>query len=142
MAEIQFGTPDSGGDYPESLSSSRPDPASRFFSVVPNAAIVGPRRTTLDRTQHVFALRTDYSIAIVVRHLSPSQLATALALKLWLIAGETVRVVTRSSAGTVFTATLNPGTTPEIALDDEFRGHYSFHCELAKSTAMLIDYTV
>lgn len=140
MAEIQYGTPDSSGDYPNSLGSPRPDPANRFFEYVPDYVVTGPRRTALDGTQHVFTLRADYTARLAIRHLPPSSLDEALALKVWLIEGGTVRVVTDDATSATYTATLKPGTTPEIVNEDDGRQHFAFRCELAKSTAILVDY--
>jgi len=141
MSSIEFGTPDSSGVFPNSLASPRPDPASRFFSFVPDVQVVGPRRTTLgDGATYQFAFRTDYTAHLEIRHLTPSQLETALALKLALLAGETVRVVTDDADDNVYLCTLKPGTEPEIANDDDVRLHFTFRCDLRKSTAILVDY--
>lgn len=141
MASIQYGTPDSGGDYPESLSSPRPDPASRFFEFTPDTQKIGPRRAALgDASIHEFRFRRDYLATVAVRHLRPSQLASALALKDWLTGGGTVRVVTGDSDGNVYVCKLKPGTDPTITNDDDRRQHFSFSCELRSSTAILVNY--
>lgn len=144
MAEIQFGTPDSSGVYPLSLGSLRPDPANRFFEWVPDIQIIGPRRTTLgDRLQHLFAFRTDYSAKLTIKHLHPSQLDTALQLKWWLMSGYVVKMVSGDATSSYATATLKPGTEPEIVNDDDIRQHFLFRCELAQSAVgILIDYEV
>lgn len=140
MAEIQFGTPDSGGDYPEVLASPRPDPANRFFSWKPDYEPIGPRATTLDRTQHLFALREDYTVSLEVRHLAPTQLTTALALKAWLLAGGAVNVVTSDDDDNEYVCTLKPGTTPTITNSDDSRQHFTFACELAADDPIIVEY--
>lgn len=144
MAEILFGTPDSGGDYPYSLASPRPDPANRFFDFRTDVMRVGPRRTTLgDAVQHTFAFRTDYVARLSVRHLAPSAESTMLALKLWLMDGGAVRVITRDGNAAVYTGlTLRPGTEPTIDLEDETRQHWKFSCELRHTSAITVDYSV
>ena len=141
MAEIQWGSPDSSGALPYALGSLRPDPANRFFDLVPDYSPIGPRVTTLDRTQHLFALREDYTAKLTIRHLQPSQLATALALKAWLIAGGEVAVITDDVDGNEYACTLRPGTTPTITNDDEGRQHFSFSCELAGDDPVVVDYS-
>lgn len=141
MAEIQFGTPDSGGDYPESLASPRPTPADRFWDFTPNYSIVGPDKAALgDASIHTFVFREDYTAVLEIRHLAPSQLETALALMKALINGETVRVVTSDADSNVYLCTRKPGTVPTITNADQSRQHFTFRCELRAAEPILIDY--
>lgn len=142
MAAIEFGTPDSSGDYPNSLASPRPTPADRFFEFVPDVVPVGPRRTALgDGSTHEFRFRRDYTARLVIRHLAPSQLTTALDLKDALLAGESVNVVTSDSASHEYVCTLKPGTEPVIENMDDGRLHFAFSCELRSSSKILVTYT-
>ena len=141
MASIEFGTPDSSGDYPSSLASPRPDPENRFFEFVPDVDPIGPRATAVgDGATYRFGFREDYTARLRIRHLAPSQLVTALALKLALLNGETVHVVTDDSDDNDYTCTIRPGTEPTIANDDDNRLHFSFTCDLRADTPILVNY--
>lgn len=140
MASIEFGTPDSSGDYPNSLASPRPTPADRFFSFAPDVVPVGPRRTALDGTTYQFRFRRDYTGHLEIRHLSPSQLTTALDLKEALLNGESVNVVTSDSDSHEYVCTLKPGTEPTITNDDDGRLHFTFACDLRSASKILVTY--
>lgn len=141
MASIQYGTPDSSGDYPNSLGSPRPNPANRFFGYAPDAARIGPRRTTLgDGATYQFGFRTDYYAHLEIHHLAPSQMGDALDLKLALLNGETVRVVTDDADSSAYTCTLKPGTEPTITNDDDQRLLFSFACDLRSADPILVNY--
>lgn len=126
---------------PTVLGSLRPDPANRFFEVVPNYEHVGPQKVALTRAIHVFTFREDYTVSVVIRHLSPSQWEDALYVKQWLIAGGFVTLTTGDVESNVYTGLqLAPGTTPEIKNDDDERQHFSFSCVLASDDPIVVNY--
>jgi hypothetical protein len=57
-----------------SLGSPRPDPANRFFEVVPDYVHIGPIRVAMTREIHAFTFREDYTVSVTIRHLSPPAL--------------------------------------------------------------------
>ena len=137
MADIEW----EDGSVPMILGSPRPDPANRFFEVVPDYQHIGPQRVALTRAIHVFTFREDYTVSVTIRHLSPSQLEDALALKQWLITGNTVTLNTDDVNGATYAGLqLAPGTTPEIKNDDDERQHFSFSCVLADDSPITVDY--
>jgi hypothetical protein len=146
VADIEW-TPDSEGSSGGSdastltLGSPRPDPANRFFEVVPDYLHIGPRKTALDRRLHVFTFREDYTVHVVIRHLAPSQWGLALELKRHLIAGGLVTLNTDDLDDASYeNVQLAPGTTPEIKNDDDDRQHFSFTVDLAGDDPILVNY--
>jgi len=126
---------------PTTLESPRPDPANRFFDVVPNYEHVGPIRATLTGALHAFTFREDFTVSFTIRHLSPDQWADALAMKQWLMTGGAVTMTTDDRDGNVYTGlTLMPGTTPEIRNDDDERQHFSFSCVLRDDDPIVVNY--
>jgi hypothetical protein len=137
MADIEW----TDGSVPMSLGSPRNDPANRFFEVVPNYEHVGPIRVALTRAIHAFTFREDYTVSVVIKHLHPSQEEDALALKRWLMIGGEVTLNTDDVNGASYSSLqLAPGTTPEIANDDDERQHFSFTCVLASDDPITVDY--
>ena len=141
MADIEW-TEGTGSDATTmNLGSPRPDPANRFFEVVPDYIHVGPQKVALTRAIHVFTFREDYTVSVVIKHLSPSQLETALTLKKHLITGGTVTLNTDDLDDAQYTGLqLAPGTTPEIRNDDDERQHFSFACVLADDDPITVNY--
>ena len=126
---------------PLTLESPRPDPANRFFEVVPNYAHIGPLKVALTRAIHAFTFREDYTVSVTIRHLSPSQWEDALLMKQWLMTGNAVTLTTDDVDGNTYTGlTLAPGTEPEIANDDDERQHFSFTCVLVDDDPIVVNY--
>ena len=126
---------------PTVLGSPRPDPANRFFDVVPDYVPVGPSKVALTRAIHVFRFREDYTVSLTIRHLTPSQLEDALYVKKWLMDGNTVTLNTDDLDTAIYTGLqLAPGTTPEIRNDDDERQHFSFACVLAGDDPITVNY--
>lgn len=141
MAGIRWDVDASDGG--QELASPRPTPADRFWAFVPDVSILGPRRETVgDGEEYVYELRAErYDAHFEIRHLAPSQLALALALKLWLLRRGEVTVVTDDVDGAEYEGLkLKPGTTPEIVNDDDVRQHFTFRCDLRSASAILVNY--
>lgn len=137
MASIDWGV----GSVTDTLRSPRPDPANRFFSVVPNYQHIGPIRVAMTAAIHAFTFREDYTVAVTIRHLSPDSWTDALDLKKWLMTGNSVTLTTNDIDGNVYSGlTLAPGTEPEIRNDDDERQHFSFSCVLRDDSAILVNY--
>jgi hypothetical protein len=137
MADITW----EDGSVPMSLGSPRPDPANRFFEVVPDYQHIGPIKVAMTRAIHAFTFREDYTVSVTIRHLSPAQWEDALALKQWLMTGGEVTLNTDDVNGASYEELqLAPGTTPEIANDDDERQHFSFSCVLASDDPITVDY--
>src|SRR5690349_24632860 len=116
VARIDWGV----GSVTDTLGSPRPDPANRFFEVVPDYQHIGPQKVALTRAIHVFTFREDYTVAVTIKHLDPTLLEDALALKKWLITGGDVTLVTDDLESNTYSGlTLAPGTTPSITNDDD-----------------------
>jgi hypothetical protein len=137
MARIDWGV----GSVTDTLGSPRPNPANRFFEVVPDYQHVGPTRVALDRTIHAFTFREDYTVSVTIKHLSPDLLGDALALKKWLVTGGEVTLVTSDVDDATYEGLqLAPGTVPEITNDDDERQHFSFTCVLASDDPITVNY--
>jgi hypothetical protein len=137
MARIDWGV----GSVTDTLGSPRPDPANRFFEVVPDYVHVGPIKTAMTRAIHAFTFREDYTVSVTIKHLSPDLLEDALALKKWLITGGLVTLVTDDLDSAEYDELqLAPGTTPEIKNDDDERQHFSFSCVLAGDDPITVNY--
>lgn len=141
MADIAWTEGTGSAAQAMSLGSPRPDPANRFFEVTPNYEHIGPIKVALTRAIHAFTFREDYTVSLVIRHLSPTQLETALMLKRHLMLGGTVTLNTDDLDDASYTdLQLAPGTVPEIRNDDDERQHFSFSCVLASDTAITVNY--
>lgn len=126
---------------PVTLESPRPDPANRFFDVVPNYEHIGPIRSALTGALHAFTFREDYTVSFTIRHLSPSQWDDALTMKQWLMTGGAVTMTTDDLDDNTYTGlTLMPGTVPDIKNDDDERQHFSFSCVLRDSSPIVVNY--
>ncbi len=137
MARIDWGV----GSVTDTLGSPRPDPANRFFECVPDYQHIGPVKTALTRALHAFTFREDYTVSVVIKHLSPDLLADALALKKWLVTGGEVTLVTDDiDSNSYDQLQLAPGTTPEIRNDDDERQHFSFAVVLAGDEPIIVNY--
>jgi len=124
-----------------SLGSPRPDPANRFFDVVPDYDHIGPIKTALDAALHAFTFREDYLVTVTIKHLSPTQESLALALKKHLMTGGLVTLNTDDLDDASYSdIRLAPGTKPEFKLDDEERQHYSFSCVLRDDSPITVNY--
>ena len=141
MASIDWDTEASDGG--NTLESPRPDPANRFFDWEPDVVVIGQRRTAAsDAEQYLVKFRTDYIVRVTIRHLTPSLLTDALALKKWLIEGGEVTLTTDDAVGATFDElTLRQETEPEITNEDDNRQHFSFTCELRSADPIVIDYS-
>lgn len=129
---------------PVTVGSLRPDPANRFFQVVPDYQHVGPVRTALDGEDHAFTFREDYTLSFVIQHLSPSQMADALYMKQWLMTGPNhfVTLTTGDADNAVYTGLKRaPGTAVEIRNDDDERQLFSFSCTLMSSSPITVNYS-
>lgn len=137
MARIDWGV----GSVTDTLGSPRPDPANRFFDVVPDYQHVGPTRVALTRTIHAFTFREDYTVSVTIKYLPSSLLADALALKQWLVTGNTVTLVTSDLDSAEYSGLqLAPGTEPSITNDDDERQHFSFSVILASDSPITVNY--
>jgi hypothetical protein len=137
MADITW----EDGSVPMSLGSPRPDPANRFFEVVPDYVHVGPIKVAMTRAIHAFTFREDYTVSVTIRHLSPAQWEDALALKQWLMTGGTVTLNTDDLDSNSYSGLqMAPGTSVEIANDDDERQHFSFKCVLADDDPIVVNY--
>lgn len=137
MADITW----TDGSTPNILGSPRPDPANRFFDVVPDYRHIGPIRTALTAALHAFTFREDYTVAVTIKHLSPSVEEDALALKRWLMTGGAVTLNTDDVDGASYSdLTLAPGTEPAFTLEDEERQHYAFSCVLRDDSPITVNY--
>lgn len=124
-----------------SLGSPRPDPANRFFDCVPNYAHIGPRRVAMTRAIHAFTFREDYTLKLVIKHLAPSQLLLAQALKRHLMNGGEVTANTDDLDGASYDElTLAPGTEPEIRNADDEQQHFEMEMILAGDEPMTVNY--
>ena len=141
MADITW-TEGVGSEATElSLGSPRPDPANRFFEVVPNYVMVGPRKVALTRAIHTFVFREDYTVHLVIKHLSPSQHETALLLMAHLISGGLVTLNTDDLDDASYSnLQLAPGTTPTLKNDDDDQQHFSFTVDLAGDDPITVNY--
>jgi hypothetical protein len=141
MADITWTEGEGSEATTLSLGSPRPDPANRFFEVVPDYQHIGPIKVALTRAIHAFTFREDYTVSVVIKHLSPTQLETALLLKAHLMTGGLVTLNTDDVDGATYTnIQLAPGTTPDIANDDDERQHFSFSCVLADDDPITVNY--
>jgi hypothetical protein len=141
MADIEWIEGEGSEATTMNLGSPRPDPANRFFEVVPDYVLIGERKVALSRAIHTFVFREDYTVHVVIKHLSPTQHATALMLKKHLINGGLVTLNTDDADDAVYPdLQLNPGTTPEIANDDDERQHFSFTVDLAGDDPITVNY--
>jgi hypothetical protein len=141
MADISWVEGEGSEAEAMSLGSPRPDPANRFFDVVPDYQHIGPIKTALDRSIHAFTFREDYTVSVTIRHLSPTQLETALLLKAHLMTGGLVDLNTDDvDSATYEDIQLAPGTVPEIRNDDDERQHFSFSCVLADDSPITVNY--
>lgn len=141
MADITWTSGEGSEATTLTLGSARPDPANRFFDVTPDYVHVGPQKAALTRALHVFTFREDYTLRLTIKHLAPPQMALALELKKHLIAGGLVTVNTDDLDDAVYAdVQLAPGTSPEIANDDDERQHFSFAVVLASDEPMRVNY--
>jgi len=138
MARIDWGV----GSVTDTLGSPRPDPANRFFDVVPDYQHIGPIKVALTRAIHAFTFREDYTVSVTIKHLSPDLLEDALALKQWLMTGGAVTLVTNDVDSNEYDGlTLAPGTEPTIQNDDDERQHFTFTCVLADDDPIIVNYS-
>ena len=141
MADISWTEGEGSEATAMSLGSPRPDPANRFFEVVPDYQLIGPQRVTLTRAIHTFPFREDYTVSVVIKHLGPSQLEAALLLKRHLMNGGLVDLNTDDLDDNQYeNIQLAPGTTPEISNDDDELQHFSFACVLADDEPIVVNY--
>ena len=132
MATIAF----TDGTGAAILSNGKTAPANRFknwtpdvepiddVEVVPGTAVI-----------HYWTYRTDYCVAFEVDKLPASMHAIAVRLKLHLLRNGSVTVNTGDSSSTTYTATLRPGTVPEIVMSDPARLRWSMSLQLRNSSA-------
>jgi hypothetical protein len=129
------------GSVPMSLGSPRPDPANRLFDVTPKYEHVGPIKTAMTQARHTFTFSEYYTLAFTIKHLSPAQWEDALALQRWLTIGETVTLNTDDLDSNSYSGLqIAPGTTVDIANDDDERQHFSFSCTLMDTTPIVVNY--
>lgn len=141
MADITWTEGEGSEATTLSLGSPRPDPANRFFECVPNYLHVGPRRVAMTRAIHAFTFREDYTLRLVMKHLAPSQLALAQALKKHLMTGGAVTANTDDLNDASYDAlTLAPGSEPEIRNADDEQQYFEMEMILAGDEPMAVDY--
>lgn len=137
MANLEW-TP---GSTPQSLGSSRPDPANRFFEWKPDYEPTGDVGVTLAGVHHRFDYRVDYTLGIKIKHLTSDQLSLALELKQWLMNGGTVTVNTDDLDDASYDdVRLAAGTKPEIENDNDDEQLFTFSVMLASDEEMTINY--
>lgn len=108
----------------------------RFQNWVPDRLVVDDRQVALGTgIVASFVFRTDYVASFEVPHLKPADLAIALRLKAWLIAGNTCTVNTQDLSSRSYTVGLQPGTEPSIEFTDRTQVEYTLKLQVANRSA-------